>query len=281
MRARKMKYLLLSAFAILLPGLSHADGPRAVSIDFCADQYLLALADDKQIISVSKQSLEPHSYYRKRAQSLPTFEGTLEQILTLPDANILATEGAYNVLPALINYGIETNTTNYGHRPEVVYENIKTFAKLLNQKERGEDLIRDRQNRLSSIEKMQKEAQTIMYLTPSGYTAGIGTFVNDVIEMAGYQSFANLHNISSWQPLSLEQVIMNPPDLIITSFFDQDDVHVSHWSLTRHPKIAELMENIPTIPVPGPLFSCSGLFSIEAAEYIRAEADRLMDGENK
>ncbi|MCC3861524.1 ABC transporter substrate-binding protein [Pseudemcibacter aquimaris] len=279
MKAGILKYFLMTAFMILMSGVSHADRPRAVSIDFCADQYLLALASNDQIVSISKQSLEPHSYYRDRAKTLPNFDGTLEQILTLKNTHIMATEGAYNVLPALINYGIETIRTSYGHRPEVVYENIENFAKFLNQEERGQTLIKERQTILAKLQSLPSKNKTILYLTPSGYTAGTSTYVDDVIKMAGYKSYAETHGITSWQPLSLERVILNPPDLIITSFFDNKNVHVSHWSLTRHPKIVELMDHIPTIPVPGQLSACGGLFSIEAADYIRNQADDLLKHE--
>lgn len=267
----------MMAFICLFPELSFSEGPKAVSLDFCADQYLLALADDDQIISVSKQSLASHSYYRKRANRVNTFDATLEQILYLNPPIILATEGAYNVLPALDNYGIKASTTTYGHKPKVVHQNIRKFSELLEKKEIGQKLIEERKNKLNSLNSLPKRKKTILYLTPSGFTAGLGTYVDDIIKMSGFISYAEKHSIMSWQPLSLEQVIVDPPDLIITSFFNQKNVHVSHWSLTRHPKINELMNTIPTIAMPGPLFSCGGLFAAEAATYIRENAEKMIN----
>ena len=275
----KIFHFLMITFICLFSGLSFAKGPKAVSLDSCADQYLLALADKDQIISVSKQSLATHSYYRDRAKQVKTFDATLEQILYLNPTIILATEGAYNVLPALKNNGIKASTTTYGHKPDVVYQNILKFSELLEKKEAGRKLIEIRKNQLDHLNNLPKRKQTILYLTPSGFTAGVGTYVDDIIKMSGFISYAEKHNIISWQPLSLEQVILNPPDLIITNYFNQKNVHVSHWSLTRHPKINELMKNIPTIDMPGPLFSCGGLFAAEAATYIRKNAETLINEE--
>lgn len=275
----KICHFLMITFFCLFSGLSFAKGPKAVSLDSCADQYLLALADKDQIISVSKQSLATHSYYRDRAKQVKTFDATLEQILYLNPTIILATEGAYNVLPALKNNGIKASTTTYGHKQDVIYQNILKFSELLEKKETGHKLIEVRKNQLDHLKSLPKRKQTILYLTPSGFTAGIGTYVDDIIKMSGFISYAEKHNIISWQPLSLEQVIINPPDLIITNYFNQKNVHVSHWSLTQHPKTNELMKNIPTIDMPSSLVSCGGLFAAEAATYIRKNAEMLINEE--
>ena len=60
--------LLASMLAISLPAV--ADKANIISIDFCADQYLLALADKTQIQAVSYEAVGPRSFYGTRAEGL-------------------------------------------------------------------------------------------------------------------------------------------------------------------------------------------------------------------
>jgi len=266
---------VFAAAAIFMAGNSLAQAPRAVSIDYCADQYLLALAGPEQIIAVSKSATDQHSFYRERAVNVDKFNGTAEEILTMKPELVIATNGAYNVLSVLNYYEIKSVVPKSGNDPDTVYENLRLYAKALNRQAIAENMIDDYKKRVADLKKNHPRDITVAYLTPSGFTAGTGTFVDDIIKLAGLDSFAEKNKLQGWQSLSLELMIKNPPDMIISSFFDQDDVHVSHWSLTRHPRIMELMVNIPTVAVPGDLLSCSGLFSIEAAEYIRSSTDQI------
>ena len=59
---------------------------RIVSLDFCADQYVLKLADREQILAVSPDAVREFSYIRETAQGLPTVRSVAEDVLILkPD----------------------------------------------------------------------------------------------------------------------------------------------------------------------------------------------------
>src|SRR5215469_5171894 len=66
------------ATAIAAPA---AAAPRVVSLDQCADQYVLALAPRDQIAWVSKRALNADSNQRLRAIGLPEHRATLEAAL--------------------------------------------------------------------------------------------------------------------------------------------------------------------------------------------------------
>mgnify|MGYP003624586243 CR=1 FL=1 len=263
-------FAALAAASCLSASLAHAEGPKAVSLDFCADQYLLALADPVQIMAVTKMATNENSYFREKATGLNQFGGTVEEILKLRPDVVIGTDWAFMTLPVLSQYDIETTIPDYGHQSEVFFRNIARFGDALSRSDQARTLIENYQKRLDALKSIPMSELTAAYITPSGYTGGTGTFIDDAIKLAGYSSFAETHNIVGWQPISLETLLLNPPDLIVSSFFDQNDVHVSHWSLIRHPKIEQMMSEIPTISIPGNLISCGGLFSIEIAEYVSA-----------
>ena len=51
--------LILALAALTLTGTAHAAPRRIVSLNVCADQYLIALADKGQIAALSSNALDP------------------------------------------------------------------------------------------------------------------------------------------------------------------------------------------------------------------------------
>ena len=61
--------------------------PRAVSLDYCSDQYLLKLADPDQIAAVSRGADKDYSYMRSAAAGVQKIRPTIEETAPLtPDA---------------------------------------------------------------------------------------------------------------------------------------------------------------------------------------------------
>ena len=49
---------------------------RIVSLDYCADQYVLKLADEEQILAISPDAVKDFSYMREAAAGVPTVPGS-------------------------------------------------------------------------------------------------------------------------------------------------------------------------------------------------------------
>ena len=65
-----------------------AGGPpmRIVSLDFCADQYVLKLADRGSILALSPEAVMAHSYLREQAAGLRSVRPLAEDAIALqPD----------------------------------------------------------------------------------------------------------------------------------------------------------------------------------------------------
>ena len=81
-----MKKLLAIIFAMAAALAAAAAKPSAVSLDYCADQYLLALADDDQILAVSRGADKHYSYMREAAAPFHKIRASMEEALVLkPD----------------------------------------------------------------------------------------------------------------------------------------------------------------------------------------------------
>lgn len=266
--------LLASITAMGLPAA--ADNADIISIDFCADQYLLALADRSRIQAVSFEAGGPRSFYGDRAVGLPTVNGSVEELIEMRPALVLRTwRGGARAVKILERLSIPTYTPTFFMSVEQGFEVVKATAKILGEDAVAERLVAGYQKRLAALKSAKKYPLKAAYMTPSGFTAGMGTYVNDIIHLAGFETIADEIGIKSWAPLPLEKVALTPPDFVVATFFGDPDIHVSHWSSGRHGVYKKLMGDLPVIDVPSRHLSCSGLFAVDAAEYIRAEAIEL------
>jgi len=279
-----LKSFLLFVAALLLPPACYGqdkEKPRAVSLDYCADQFLLALADRGQIMALSRDAVAPHSFYRARAMGLPLFGATAEEVLDMAPDIVIRNWGGFTMLPFLKQAGIPVVTARYGAGPDIVFDNMLKVGVALDQEPRAQQMIDKIRQSLVKIKNRAARNPLLnhrlrtAYIAPGGITAGKNTFVDNIIKLAGLLPVAEQFGLNGWQPLPLEALIQKPPDLIITSFFNQDDIHISGWSLTRHHRIRKMLDTIPTIMVPGRYLSCNGSFTVEAAAYIQDEVERL------
>ncbi len=87
--------LVLLLFAIALAGcakdppnspLAPARPMRIVSLDYCADQYVLKLVEPQRILALSPDAEKSFSYMREAARALPKVRPRAEDVLVLkPD----------------------------------------------------------------------------------------------------------------------------------------------------------------------------------------------------
>ena len=93
-------FFLLFAFALVAcarpspsatPGSDHP--LRIVSLDFCADQYVLKFADREQILAVSPDAVRGFSYMRDTAIGIPSVRPIAEDVLILKPDLIIRSYG--------------------------------------------------------------------------------------------------------------------------------------------------------------------------------------------
>ena len=71
----------LTAVMALVPAGAWA-APRVMSLDSCADQYVLALAPREAIVGLSHRAVAPDSYLRDQAAGLPLRRATFESLVS-------------------------------------------------------------------------------------------------------------------------------------------------------------------------------------------------------
>lgn len=269
--------MLVAAFfvlALVLASPASAQPRRVVSLDYCADQFVLALADRDQIAALSRGSGREDSYYRVRARGIRQSRATLEEVLALaPDLVVRNWGGPWDAEAAYARSGVPV--LQVGDAPDfaAARADLLDAARALGHPERGDALARDLDRRLARLRAAApREAPAMMYLSAGGAVAGRGVLIDAVIAAAGGR---NLRTDANWTVLPLERMIETPPALIALGFFDTGRTRLDAWSPSRHPALRRMLERARTVHLPAASISCEAWFAIDAAERIGAA---LRDG---
>ena len=263
-------------FWLTPPSVAETKPKTVTSLDYCSDQYVLALADRSQIKALSVESQNTHSFYKERAMGLPQGRAELEDIISkYPDIVIRHWAGDSRLIKTLEGYAINVISANFDYSVSATEENIRVIARAIDQETRGEAYIKTLKVQKHKNLSLPKRDLKALYITPGGVTTGEGTMVDEIIIQSGLINFGQELGLKGWGDLPLEYLAFKKPDLIITGFYDHKSKKVDNWPFARHGFLVELLKTTPTINLPGSLLSCNGLFLGIAVQKI-TEALNLM-----
>jgi len=254
-----------------MPQAGNTDRPmRIVSLDYCADQYVLKFADPEQILAISPDGVKDFSYMRDEAVGVPTVRPVAEDVLILkPDLVVRAYGGGPNAeafferagVPVLtVGWTSNVDTEEVGSIPSL----IQQMADGLGQSERGRALVTDFRARLAAVDK-RADGEEALYLTPAGVTTGPGAMVHEMLVSAGFENFQEQ---PGWRSIPLERLAYERPDVIAAAFFDQKTNHPDSWSPMNHPVAERHMDEVPVVPLKGAWTACGGWFILDAIEAL-------------
>ena len=239
---------------------------RVVSLDFCADQFVIKLADRSSIVAVSPDATRDFSFMRAEAKGLRQVRPDAEAILALkPDVVVRSYGGGPQIVPFLERAGIKVHQIGWGEDFAAVRTNVREAAEALGQAARGEALVADFDRRLTSL--MPAKQVSALYITPGGVTTGAGSLVDRMMVKAG---LVNFQQQKGWNALPLERLITEQPAMVVTAFFTAQSPHQDYWSQARHPLVRQMLANLPVARLDGGATACSGWFMVDAMEAMAA-----------
>ncbi|MFE0507443.1 ABC transporter substrate-binding protein [Peribacillus butanolivorans] len=151
-----------------------------------------------------------------------------EKIISLkPDAIIAYTIGDETTMKPLEDAGIPVFIIKSATNFDDVYGDIGQIAEVMGVAEKGEELVKDIQNQITSVEEkietLDKKEQTYFEISPAPeiYTTGSETFQQEILETAGIENiFADQ---KGWVKVSDEEIVKRNPNAIITTATYADD----------------------------------------------------------
>ena len=135
------------------------------------------------------------------------------------------------------------------------YTAIAMIGQILGKNEEAEQIIDAMKNAFEEIAENKLDGEKTIYFEVSPlqwglYTAGTGTFMNEVAEMMGLKNcFAD---VSGWAPISEEQVLERNPDYIltITMYFGEGPTPEEDVTAVKKGDILNLVNNELSRPAP-------------------------------
>lgn len=254
---------LLTAAALFFVSLdSAAAAPRVVSLDPCADQYVLALSPRAAIAGLSFRAEAGDSYLRALAHGLPKRRATLETLIAVqPQVVVREWGGDPSLVRRLQSSGVRVVSLDDANDFAGVRANVRAAAAALGAPERGEALIADMNRKLVEAGSRPSK-RTVAYLTPGGATAGPGTLVDAMLTAAGLN---NAQIRPGYGVLSPERLAFAPPQALVLGFFDAFALGRSWWGPERSGVMKAAAKQQALASLPGAVLACPAWFTADGA----------------
>lgn len=319
---RKLLWIVLSLAATLAgcgmefpeqdPAPVPARAQRIVSLDFCADQYVLKFVERDRILAVSPDAVREFSYMRDAAAGLPTVRPVAEDVISLkPDLVVLSYGGGPRMALLFERAGVPVYNVRWAQDIDEIQQVIGEAARALGSPEQGLAVAGEMRTRLASLRSSgggsgradgsssgggsdggdgntsgsngasgDGDANTgagravVLYMTPTGVTSGPGSLIHEMLTTAGLENFQAR---PGWWPIPLERLAYEQPDLLAVAFHESLADHPHAWSAIRHPVARALLDRETVIPIEGAWTACGAWFLMDAVESL-ARGDALGSG---
>ena len=253
---------------LTLPAAAAGGLPRVMSTNLCADIVLLSLADPAQIVSVSMRSQDPaRSSLAVRAAAFAPNSGSAEEVIAARPDIVLASRRwqARHQTALFERHGIVIVTVPFPDDWAGIFDSTRRVGARIGRAEAAEALIAEVQERLAVLD--EGGGARALYLRPNGGTAGAKTHIHAVLEAAGLSNHAAGRGRTGWGRVSLEEVVADPPELIVSSQMVHDTAY-ARAGFGRHPQMRELAATRPLLALTHNDWGCSNWQLVEAAEEL-------------
>ncbi|BEO92757.1 ABC transporter substrate-binding protein [Fusobacterium nucleatum] len=217
--------ILLFSFTAIVnaKGVQTKKYNHIVSLTLSGDEMLLGLVPENRIAGLSGKINEDKeiSNVVDKAKKFPKVEGNEEVLMSLePDLIIVADW----LSKRITDIGAITGAKVYFYKTPNNYEEqkklIRDLANLVEEKENGEKLIKNMDDRLKALQnKIAKNYKgvkpKILMYTSFGTTSGKNTTFNDMVKLINGVNVVAEAGIDGFKDISKEKVIELNPDIII------------------------------------------------------------------
>ncbi|MBF9234887.1 ABC transporter substrate-binding protein [Microvirga alba] len=260
--ARWSTWFALALFALPFGAGSAAAEPapqRIVSLNLCADQLLLRLADHDQIASLSPLVRDPSlSFLNAEAAAVPANAGKGEAILFSGADLVLAGNfGQHDRTALLRRQGLEVLTLEPWRSLEFGREQIRAVAGRLGHPERGEALIAEIDAALARAKGIVPAKRSILTYYRRGWVPASNSLISEVLEHMGFTLQQNVLGMKRGGVVRLESIVTTPPDYLLVHSDDAQAVDNGSALLVHH-ALAAAVPPDRRLVIPGQLAICGG-----------------------
>lgn len=257
----------LVATLALSAGAAEARPLSILSLDQCADQFVLAMRQEGDRLTLSPRADDADSFMREAAAGHRLARPGLEAVvMARPDVVVRYWGGDPALLRGLERRGVPVVTIPDATDFETIRANVRAVAEGLGRPAAAEPLVARMEDDLQAAGRGRAQGSAL-YLTSGGFTAGAGTLIDAILSAAGLRNAAPAPGFG---PVSIERLVRTPPSRFVLGFFD--DVRRDRRGSGRHPALTRRMAERPTVGLPSSELSCPAWFAAGAARRL-AEAE--------
>jgi iron complex transport system substrate-binding protein len=249
-----------SLLALLIAASAAAAKPaRVVSLNLCADQFVVTLAERGRIAALSPLAADPAlSAVAAEATGIRRVRTVAEEVLPLePDLAIIGPWGAVRVGAMLEARGVAVLRLGLAEDFAAILRHVRAVAAALGETERGEALAASIARELAAIPARADTRRALVWQA-HGFAPGRGTLPDAVLRAAG---LTNAAPFTGYGFVGLERLLADPPDLLVTA--PAAGPPSLSEALLEHPALARAA--IPRVRIDPAWLTCGGPATVRAA----------------
>ena len=247
--------------------------PRVVSLNLCADAYLMAFAKPEQILGLTQQSSDPTlSAFVVEASNFPVSGGRMANILEQqPDIIIINNYSPPPNKALMDRLGIKIVKLDAANSYQTARTEILQLGKAIHRLEAAKAY-------LAQLDKELEDARhTELTYMPSiinyqrrGIVVGETHILDDIIQLAGAQNLGR-DTGRTIGPMSLENLIRLQPDYVL-SISENDEQTLKSQDrgseILSHPALQKMFSAERHIYIPQNLTVCAGATTPKAVAHL-------------
>ncbi|QUT07527.1 ABC transporter substrate-binding protein [Sphingobium phenoxybenzoativorans] len=259
-----LRLCLLSVLFASLSGAANAESrPRRIlSLNMCADQLLIALADPSQILALTQFARDRDmSAEAERADHFAMSRGASEDVLAL-EPDLIISSPFHAIGPQVKKRNYRTINLNPAENYPAIVTQIRQVAAAVGHPERGEAMIGRMDAELKGLRRI-KGAPIAAYYQRRGYLTGTGTLIDDLMQRVGLRNLATAMGRPVLSRMSVEEMVAARPDYLIVET-NSDRIADQGTEMLHHPALA----GIPRLRLPQAWTVCGGPAYVLAAKSL-------------
>ncbi|WP_336977943.1 ABC transporter substrate-binding protein [Altererythrobacter fulvus] len=202
-------------------GTSSTSSPTIVSLNPCSDAILAEVTGPGQLLAISHYSHDPRatSMDLATARRFAATSGTAEEVFALkPDVVVAGSFLPGATRRAFEQQGIRVATLDVAHDVGESEAQVRQLAALAGRPAQGEELVARIEVALDKARPPQGAAPVeALVWQQGGIVAGPGSLIADLLHRTGFASHAAARGLGQGAYLPLEQVLADPPDLVLAA----------------------------------------------------------------
>ncbi|MED4727978.1 ABC transporter substrate-binding protein [Aneurinibacillus migulanus] len=192
---------------------------RIVSVMPGTTEIAYAVGAGDKVVGVSNYDNYPEDV--KKKEKVGDLKVNIEKVVSLEPDVILADTGNGEAVDALRKTGLPVVVMEAKTFDEI-YKSIEMIGKATGNDAKAAEVVgkmktdvQDVQDKVKAVPQ-EKRPNVWIEVDPSLFTAGTGTFMHDLVTLAGGKNIAG--DLDGWKQLSEEKVLQRNPDVIMNTY---------------------------------------------------------------